>query len=323
MDSAAGMRIFCLQFDRTASNAHNCLMRCLGVFVLLLVGCAPAPGEAMRSRFDASIFEDSATDRDAGGPDADASRPDAPVNCDCDMAGMEETQLRSSTCGDYDEKRVCNGCMWGAWQGEPPDCMCEPGSTGDTREVEGGTGCAAGKRMEQEVCDEDGSGYTWTATTAFDGSAKECTANATEKRTAEGMCSTYEQTRKCSSSCVWGSWQGSEGTCYPDNKYVGDPCGNGGSCQCRNAGADTCSPQYTCADGFRWRTGLCGGVGTVCCEPDCSSMDATGSGDVACPLGYKWSGSDCVLVRGCGGCTGADCANLMTFDQCQALKQAC
>ncbi len=301
------------------------MLRFLTLF-LFLGACAPAPGETRRFGTDSSFEEDSQViEEDAARltPDATSKVPDASVACDCTMASAEETRQRSSTCGNYEEKRACNGCTWGAWQGTPPACACEPGSTGETREVEGGTGCAAGKRMEQEVCNDDGSGYTWTATTSFDGSAKECEANSKDTRTQQGSCREYQQTRTCSSSCKWGSWTGSEGECYPDNKYIGDACGNGGTCQCSKASPDSCSPAYTCPDGFQWRTGLCGGRDPVCCEPMCGAMDAVGTGDTACPLGHKFNGSDCVLVRGCSGCTGADCDRLLTFTECSNLKTAC
>ncbi len=63
-----------------------------------------------------------------------------------------------------------------------------------------------------------------------------------------------------------------------------------------------------------------GGVG---CPKECEAQDAQGSGDTTCPIGYKWSGTDCILLRGCGGCKGADCGKLMKYDECQKLAVDC
>jgi len=59
------------------------------------------------------------------------------------------------------------------------------------------------------------------------------------------------------------------------------------------------------------------------CPAECAPYDVTGVGDSTCPLGYGWSGTDCILLHGCTGCQGADCAKLMTFQDCQKLGLKC
>lgn len=107
--------------------------------------------------------------------------------------------------------------------------------------------------------------------------------------------------------------------------YVGDPCPCSAIvCEPVRCGRTLCSMGTECCNAS---CGVCVEPGGMCadvvCPPDCSPLDAVGSGACDASLGYAWNGSECVDVRGCS-CAGADCPILFaSSDECYATFSGC
>lgn len=166
------------------------------------------------------------------------------AGCDC-APSQTSRRTQESACGDYEQTRGCDGCDWLEWAGAPPNCACTPGEVGKERSVEGGNGCAKGVRTEREVCNEEGSGYDWTAVSEFDGSRVDCVAGVTDRRNNDGTCGTFEQQRSCNENCTPGVWIGTDDSCACEHQ------GGTNWQECATPQGPDCGWQY-CSPDSEW-----------------------------------------------------------------------
>jgi len=131
------------------------------------------------------------------------------------------------------------------------------------------------------------------------------------------------------------------GSCKADDDCMIEDavCFPGDGCEVSDAHPGTCAkPPESCPDTCNTVCGCDGvryanacraeqaGVGLAPegdCAP-CTEIDAHGAGGSCggAPWGFKWTGSDCVLVRGCS-CEGSDCDALMTYSECEEHRRSC
>lgn len=263
----------------------------------LAIGCASSePGTTRRPVADASVDASATPD---GNDTPDSSAP----SCACSGVEVEVREV-TGTCGAYQETRVCDGCDWGLWQGQSPECSCTPGQMGESRQAEGGEGCNKGIRSETEVCNSAGTRYEWVGQGEFDGSLKDCEAGLTESRPRQGACGSYSQTRDCSQSCEPGEWGedtscnctfgagSNERACDTDN---GEGCGlqacgednKWGSCEDNPEAPAECEPcTPVCTTAF----------GDMVCETERGTQNCNSGGYKLCTCQANGSWTDCATA---------------------------